>query len=258
VFSALFYFFPVVKFLKSANLKSGWTTKKGSQITRVLAGRSNVFLVKSNDFNILVDTGPEFNRGKLFKSLEKLKADHIDYLVLTHAHFDHAANAAVVKEKFGAKVIIHRLEGDYLSKGKNQVIKGTNPFTRAIVKMASGMLEKKLNFEPCFPDILVDERLNLDEPGLDAYLLHTPGHTPGSISLIIDNEVAIVGDAMFGIFKGSVFPPYAADPFQMVASWGKLLETGCQWFLPAHGTANSRALVESEWRRRGQGDKVIR
>jgi glyoxylase-like metal-dependent hydrolase (beta-lactamase superfamily II) len=227
-----------------------WKTKNGYTITRLLAGRSNVFLVTDGVSAILVDTGPRFMRKKLFKNLSTLNTAKIDYLILTHSHFDHAANAAAIKSEYGAKVIIHQFEEGNLAKGENAVIKGTNFFTRMIVKLASGILLKKLNFEPCSPDILADDHFSLKDSGFNAYILHTPGHTAGSMSLIVDDEIAIVGDEMFGIFKGSVFPPYAGDAMQLIESWGKLLDTGCRWFLPSHGSANTRKLVEREWRKR--------
>jgi glyoxylase-like metal-dependent hydrolase (beta-lactamase superfamily II) len=80
--------------------------------------------------------------------------------------------------------------------------------------------------------------------GFNAYILHTPGHSSGSVSIIVDDEIALVGDTMFGIFPWSVFPPFADDVKQMTESWGKLLETNCRLFLPGHGTANKRSLVQ--------------
>jgi hydroxyacylglutathione hydrolase len=97
---------------------------------------------------------------------------------------------------------------------------------------------------------LVDDRFDLNEFGFNAYLMHNPGHTGGSMSLIVDDEIAIVGDAMFGVFKWSVFPPFAEDSAQMIKSWGKLLATNCSLFLPSHGSANIRMLVEKDLKKR--------
>ena len=80
-----------------------------------------------------------------------------------------------------------------------------------------------MSYEPCQPDILVNSSLDLKEFGFSAFIIHTPGHTIGSMSIVVDNEVAIVGDTMFGVFKCSVFPPYANDVKQMVKSCGILL-----------------------------------
>jgi glyoxylase-like metal-dependent hydrolase (beta-lactamase superfamily II) len=68
--------------------------------------------------------------------------------------------------------------------------------------------------------------------------------------LVVDDEIAIVGDCMFGVFKSSIFPPVAEDPDEMIRSWGKLLETNCSIFLPSHGSANDRSLVQWEFDRR--------
>jgi len=61
--------------------------------------------------------------------------------------------------------------------------------------------------------------------------------------VVVDDKIALVGDAMFGIFPGTVFPPFSADVGQMIDSWGKLPATNCRLFLPAHGTVSSRRLV---------------
>jgi len=52
---------------------------------------------------------------------------------------------------------------------------------------------------------------------------------------------------MFGVFKGSVYPPFTIDAKTMVMSWGKLLDTGCSVYLPAHGTADSRELLKNQY-----------
>jgi hydroxyacylglutathione hydrolase len=70
--------------------------------------------------------------------------------------------------------------------------------------------------------------------------MNTPGHTTGSMSVIVDDEVALVGDTMFGVFKRSVFPPFADDVSEMIKSWGKLLNSNCKFFLPSHGREKSR------------------
>jgi glyoxylase-like metal-dependent hydrolase (beta-lactamase superfamily II) len=181
---------------------------------------------------------------KLQKRLNKLNVKHIDYLILTHTHFDHVDNARRIREKYGAMVIVHKNEASCLSSGENYVPGGTNFFTRTIVSLVSRHRSPKLRSEPCEYDIVAEEILDLTDMGFNAYILHTPGHSSGSVSIIVDDEIALVGDTMFGIFPWSVFPPFADDVKQMTESWGKLLETNCRLFLPGHGTANKRSLVQ--------------
>lgn len=227
-----------------------WQTKSGYKIYCILPGRSNVFLLSGNGINILVDTSPGNKWHKLKASLEKINITNIDFLVLTHTHFDHAANAKRIKDEFGAKVIVNKLEYDYLLKGENPMIHGTIKMQRFVVKILAPIILKRRIYEGCLPDILVNQRLDLSEFGLNAYILHTPGHSPGSQSVIVDNEIALTGDAMFGVFPGSVFPPFASNESDLLESWSKLLDSNCLLFLPSHGTANPRNLVLKDYRKR--------
>ncbi len=227
-----------------------WETKSGYKITRVLAGRSNVFLVANGGKHILVDTSPGSRWKTLDRRLRRLGIERLDALVLTHAHYDHAGNAARLQEKYEARVIAHIAEGPFLAKGENNAVGGTNALTRLMVAGLGKRFARRASYEPCRPDIQVDPSFDLREFGFKAYALHTPGHTSGSLSVIVDDEIALVGDAMFGIFPGTVFPPYAEDAGRLVESWGRLLATHCRLFLPAHGTANSRQLVLRDYEKR--------
>lgn len=227
-----------------------WTTKNGCRVIRILSVRSNVFLLTNGKKNILIDTGPKHLWNKLEKNLTCLNIKHIDYLILTHSHFDHAGNAHKIREKYNALVIIHRNEAHYLKTSGFVIPKGTNLFSNAIVYLLANKLTPKPGYTPCQYDILVDTKFNLNDFGFNAYILHTPGHSPGSVSIIVDDEIAVVGDAMFGIFKWSVFPPFAQDTMQMIKSWGNLLETNCSIFLPSHGSSNSRQLVQKDYYRK--------
>lgn len=227
-----------------------WITTSGYKIIQVLSGRSNVFLLTDGRSHILVDSGPGFMWNTLRRRLMKLHVVKIDLLFLTHSHFDHAANAGRIRDNFNAQIIIHRCEAAYLASGDNVVPVGTN----AIAKFLTGLFAKRFmsvaRYRPCVADHEFDTFFDLSFTGIKAYLMHTPGHTPGSSSLIADNEIALVGDTMFGVLSGSVFPPFAQDIRQMLQSWKRLLETGCGVFLPSHGSARERTLVERDLKRR--------
>lgn len=227
-----------------------WETKSGYKIIQILSGRSNVFLLTNGEKNILIDTSPKFMWNSLEKRLKQLNVNRIDYLILTHTHYDHAENSSRIKEKYKAQVIVHKDEASYLTSGENIIPNGTNLITKTIVNLLARRFLSIARYEPCKYDILVNSVFELNEIGFNAYIMHTPGHTNGSMSVIIDNEIAIVGDTMFGVFKWSVFPPYANDIKQIVNSWGSLLETECSIFIPSHGTANDRLLVQKDYNKR--------
>lgn len=227
-----------------------WETKSGYKVIQILSGRSNVFLLTDGVKNILIDTSPKYMFNLLERRLKKLDVNRIDFLILTHTHTDHAENSKRIKEKFNAQVIVHKNEASYLTSGNNIIPQGTNFITRGIVNLFAKRYISRFRYEPCQYDFLVDSVFELKDYGFNAFIMHTPGHTTGSISVIIDNEVAIVGDTMFGVFKWSVFPPYADDVRQMINSWGKVLETDCFVFIPSHGSANKRLLVQKEYEKK--------
>ena len=133
-----------------------WKTKSGYRIIQILSGRSNVFLLTDGKTNILIDTSVSRLWNKLQKRLEKIKISTIDYLILTHAHFDHAGNASRIKEKYKSSVIIQKNESGYLANGDNILPEGTTLFTRPIIKLFGRRLFKRFKYEPCQSDISVD------------------------------------------------------------------------------------------------------
>lgn len=189
-----------------------------------------------------MDTGPSKSWKDLDRGLDQLVDGELSYLVLTHTHYDHTENAHRVKEKYGAKIMVHRSEAACLKQGYTPLPQGTVLSTKLLVGVGN-RLNTRSRYHPVTADFFVDDIYNL---GDNCCLIHTPGHTGGSISFIVNKEVALVGDAMFGVFRG-VFPPFANDVPSMIRSWKKLLDTGCKIFLPGHGSQNERKLLNKEY-----------
>ena len=225
-----------------------WKTKSGYNIIRILSGRSNAFIISNGKGCIMLDSSRSNQWGKLQKRLRLLKINHIDLLILTHSHFDHAENARKIKEVFQPEILIHKSEADYLRNGDSPLPQGTIIFTRLLLLFAN-LLQPRVKYQGVAGDIEVDIRFDLEPLGYKAYIIHTPGHTQGSMSLIVDDEIALVGDAMVGEIKTSIFQPFADDIKEAVRSWKRLLDTGCTTYIPAHGGAIKRKLVFKEYER---------
>lgn len=220
-----------------------WQTGKGATITRILQGRSNVYLMKYGNCKILVDTGGPNRRRELLNTLAKLSITGLDYLILTHTHFDHAGNAAVIRQNYGAKVAAQSVDRTILENGVSAIPKGANVFTKALVSFGGKQFAGWSKFRPCPVDIAVEESFAPPEaPGV--VVLHTPGHSMGSQCVIVDDELALVGDTLFGMLPGGVSPPFVDAPTLLLRSWQKLLATPCHTFLPGHGSAISRAQLQ--------------
>src|SRR4030042_937318 len=83
-------------------------------------GPTNCYLLRSMDGYLLIDTSlPKYLRPFL-KKLKKAKVDltEIKYLLLTHAHDDHAGFAAELKERTNCRIIVHRSSTDALKNGR--------------------------------------------------------------------------------------------------------------------------------------------
>jgi glyoxylase-like metal-dependent hydrolase (beta-lactamase superfamily II) len=103
--------------------------------------------------------------------------DRIEEIVLTHCHYDHTAHLTEIRAMTGGRISIHRLDGPNLG---NDLL-------------SSAMLfgEKAA---PVTPDRLLDEGDRVGE----LTVIHTPGHTPGSICLFHEGEEVLVsGDTVF-------------------------------------------------------------
>jgi hydroxyacylglutathione hydrolase len=222
-----------------------WHTSKGTVIQRLQGGGSHSFLIRTGTHTLLVDTGRRIMLKILLRQIHKAGARKIDHLILTHTHFDHAENAASLKERFGLRIMVHESEAALLRKGENPLVAGTIAPTRFLGWLFARK-QKWFRYRAVEPDILMGRDFDLTPLGISGHILHTPGHTQGSVSVIIENEIALAGDALFGMFPGSIFPPFGQNVPQMMESWGLLAGTGCRVFLPAHGGERSLDLLRQQ------------
>lgn len=164
----------------------------------------NVFAVRG-DQTILVDTGMVGMGDAILDGLARqgVRAEEIALILITHCHPDHAGSAADLQERLGVPVAIHHEEARWLRAGR--------PDGEPIPVRPFGFLLKPLvkpEFPACQPDVLLDAGQTLDDYGIDVRILHTPGHSPGSVSLHFGNGECIAGDVMAGGFVRENKPDY--------------------------------------------------
>ena len=150
----------------------------------------------------------------------------------------------MIKRQSGAELIAHENSVPILKKGYSDVPAGTNLFSRILTSFYDKIVTKYPKWESVYPDTTFKREYYLQENGLDARLIHTPGHTNDSISVILDDEVSFVGDTMFGIFRNTAMPPFANDVNLLFRSWERLLATNTIMFFPGHGNPIKRDILE--------------
>jgi hydroxyacylglutathione hydrolase len=206
-------------------------------IITVPMGYSNSYLIVSGGQGILVDAGYAGKMKNLQTALEKnnLTFSDIVLIVLTHTHFDHVGSLAEIKEISGAKVLVHAEDRKYLEKGMTPFPRGTIWFSKIISGIGNTLMISHSKYQPVSPDIAIRGEYDLGKYIPGAKVIPTPGHTAGSLSLVIQNKVVFVGDALFNVIPGTVYPPFANNIPELLKSWEKLIATGCRTFYPGHG-----------------------
>ncbi|HOC49269.1 MAG TPA: MBL fold metallo-hydrolase [Bacteroidales bacterium] len=223
-------------------------TGKGTSVVRLTPARCNIFTVTRNGRTILVDTGISFDRSRIEHALER-KGLIPEAVILTHTHFDHAGNAAWLQKEYGAEVVVQEAESQFLAAGDTPIPEGTYAVTRGLVTLGR-KIGPAFRYEPCIADHVFAERFDLNRYGINGYVIHTPGHSPGGATLVIDDVIAIAGDSIIGTTPGKPFPPFADDVDLLIRTWKKIIDTGCETVLPGHGKPVSREEMTDEYNRR--------
>ena len=196
-------------------------------------GSVNCYLIETEAGFILIDTGCSNRRAELEKQLESAgcRPGDLKLIALTHGDFDHTGNAAYLRKKFGAKIAIHHEDSGMVKHGdmfwnrrKGNVLLGT--IARILFRFG-----RKERFSP---DLYVDEGHDLSEYGFDAKVLHLPGHSKGSIGILMADGDLFCGDLFESKDKpvlGSIMDDLAAAK----ASVEKLRALKIRIVYPGHG-----------------------
>ncbi len=140
--------------------------------------QSNSYLVVDEQTRRAAVIDPGMESERVLQAV-RTQALQLDYLIATHAHFDHVAGTELFKAATGAAIVMHPDDLPLL----------------AMVPETARMFGLKAA-EPPGPDRLVREGDVIALGGLALSVLETPGHTPGSISLRAEESV-FVGDTLF-------------------------------------------------------------
>jgi glyoxylase-like metal-dependent hydrolase (beta-lactamase superfamily II) len=139
-----------------------------------------VYLIKSGGKAALVDAGTGDGTSRIIKNIIAEGADPrgIEYLFITHCHYDHTGGAEAVRKETGCKIVAHELDAHYLETGDSQVTAASWYGTW---------------MEPLKVDIKVAGKEKAFTVGsLEVKFIHTPGHSPGSSVLKLESDGRLV------------------------------------------------------------------
>lgn len=189
----------------------------------------NVYFVVGKE-GALIDSGygDEHSVASILDYVNGFPGLRLVYIFITHAHFDHLGGAMKIKKRTGAQIVLHSAEA-----------------------RTADVLADKLVAEG---DILA-----LD--GLDLEVIHTPGHSPGHVCILLrEGGVLFSGDHVLGMGTTAMRPPQG-DMAQYIDSLQKLLYYQIKMICPGHGpliTAPQRKLEELIQHRLEREQQVLR
>jgi glyoxylase-like metal-dependent hydrolase (beta-lactamase superfamily II) len=202
-------------------------------VFEVSFGFVNAFLVVTDDGVVLVDTGLPRRSARIDAGLRSLRRPigDISTVLLTHHHPDHTGNVADVRTRSGARVIAHAADAPSIT----GAIEPSPPASRL-----ARLVGRFMTPAPTKIDQLITGAESEPLPGFTA--LHTPGHTRGHVSFLLDRAGGILfaGDAAAGARNGKVHSTprmAAADPAEMDRSVGRLASYDFEHAVFGHGRA---------------------
>ena len=169
-------------------------------ITRIESGGVNCYLIKVKDGFVLIDTGYAKHRDIVDAELAKAGCDTLNLIILTHGDFDHVGNCAYLSERFACKVAMHADDVGMVEKGDMFWNREMGRAKRAIGKIFTLIMRIRLDDTDMFsPDIFLNDGQILTEFGFDAIVHHLPGHSKGSIGLLITDGNFFCGDVFTNV-----------------------------------------------------------
>ena len=203
------------------------------KVHKIQLRMSLAYLVESEQSLILVDAGLRGEEGRIMAAISQLDRPDLDLIYITHAHLDHYGSAAAIRRLTGAPIAVHHADGQAMAAGETRLgqARGRGRILAALLPLVHPLLRP----EAAEADILLQDDQRLDDFGLEAMALFTPGHTRGSTCLIVENRLAFSGDLVTTTGGPHVQRSFAEDWDQIPASLHRLQQIAPQWVYPGHG-----------------------
>lgn len=150
-----------------------------------------VYLVQGNQEAVLIDAGAGKSADFIIENMEKngIELAQIKTIIATHGHIDHIGGLKKMQERLGARVVAHELELPAIEDGLPQL---------------TAAAWYRVEYQKVKVDqVLKQEVEKVEVGGMDLFCVHTPGHTPGGISIYcdIDGKRVLFGQDIHGPFN---------------------------------------------------------
>ncbi len=152
-----------------------------------------IYLIRFGDKAALIDAGCGGAHDNLASNISDVLPSNveIEYLFLTHCHYDHTGGAEAVRDQYGARIVAHELDAAFLENGDSTVTAAT----WYGAKMKPLKIDQKIKNR--------EESFQIDYGQLVAH--HCPGHSPGSVVYLaeLDSHLVLFGQDVHGPLDAS-------------------------------------------------------
>jgi hydroxyacylglutathione hydrolase len=210
------------------------------RLAGIRVGTVNCYLLRAGTGYVLVDTAFASNRAGLERELEDAgcRPGDLRLIVMTHGDLDHTGNGAYLREKYHAKIAMHRDESGVTENGDDTLSRRKMALPRRVFSKITlkvlALLLRPGKFERFRPDLTVDDGYDLSGYGLDAKVLHLPGHSRGSIGILTADGDLFCGDLLWNM-RGPDTHRIVDDPAELKASVERLKSLKVSMIYPGHG-----------------------
>jgi len=183
---------------------------------------------------LLIDAGLPGCDCRILRAIEWLRRDDLKWIFVTHAHVDHYGSVAALRRLTDARIAIHAADAEPMARGETRLgdIRGRGWLMWALFRLVDPLLRP----EPVSADRCLTDGGQLTGLGCEAVVVHTPGHTPGSATLVVGQgeRRAFVGDLLSATGRPHAQCCFADDWSLIPRSVTRLQGLGPAWTYTGH------------------------
>lgn len=180
----------------------------------------------------LVDSGSPGHHLRVLDRMKVLGRADLKLIWITHAHYDHYGSAAALRRLTGALIGVHPADAESLRAGRSPL--GKPRRHGMLFPLVQPLLNLAWRLPATPPDFTLEDGDTLEQFGLPARILHTPGHTPGHTCLLLPDGTALAGDLLGRHPAPQLQHLLAADWTQLPGSLRKLQAARPEWVYTGH------------------------
>jgi glyoxylase-like metal-dependent hydrolase (beta-lactamase superfamily II) len=200
----------------------------------------NVWILANEGRAVMIDTGIRWDRKAIDQALEDIGAK-LEAVLLTHAHPDHAGNAAYLTTKHDAELACHQDERIYMATRRTYIPRGAKGIGPSGWVFALGEVAWPVKRRT--PETVLNDGDIVETPIGPLEVIHLPGHTPGLIGFLSrERSWLFSGDALINVipfkFEVGLTPPvplFSTDVAQGLRSIQRIADLKVNTLFPGHG-----------------------